>query len=88
MKKRINVTISEELLEKVDSKCNEMGVSRSSYICNKVASAIAQEDLTMQSMIAAAKEVMQSSINANEVKEDLFNVSKSKPLLNKNPYSD
>ncbi|MCB6558291.1 ribbon-helix-helix domain-containing protein, partial [Erysipelatoclostridium ramosum] len=83
MKKRINVTISEELLEKVDSKCNEMGVSRSSYICNKVASAIAQEDLTMQSMIAAAKEVMQSSINSNEVNKDLFNVSKSKPLLNK-----
>lgn len=88
MKKRINVTISEELLEKVDSKCNEMGVSRSSYICNKVASAIAQEDLTMQSMIAAAKEVMQSSINSNEVNKDLFNVSKSKPLLNKNPDSD
>lgn len=88
MKKRINVTISEELLEKVDSKCNEMGVSRSSYICNKVASAIAQEDLTMQSMIAAAKEVMQSSINSNEVKKDLFDVSKSKPLLIKNPDSD
>lgn len=71
MKKRVNITISDELLAKVDSKCKEMGINRSSYICNKVATAIAQEDLTMQGMIAAAKEIMLESFSDEKDSSDL-----------------
>lgn len=71
MKKRVNITISDELLAKVDSKCKEMGINRSSYICNKVATAIAQEDLTMQGMIAAAKEIMLNSFSDENDSSDI-----------------
>lgn len=71
MKKRVNITISDELLAKVDSKCKELGINRSSYICNKVATAIAQEDLTMQGMIAAAKEIMLNSFSDENDSSDI-----------------
>lgn len=62
-KKRINVTMSEELLNKIDRKCHEMGVTRSSFISTKLADYISKEDMAFDSMVAAAKEVMAKSID-------------------------
>lgn len=84
MKKRVNITISDELLAKVDSKCKEMGINRSSYICNKVATAIAQEELTMQGMIAAAKDIMLKNYNDEIKTSNVKSVDASLKAINDN----
>lgn len=66
MKKRINITMSEELLSKIDSKCNEMGVTRSSYIANKIATSIAQEENAMNGIMDVVKQVLENQPKAKE----------------------
>lgn len=65
-KARVNVTMSQELLDKIDKKCEEMGVNRSSFISNKIADVLAKEDLAFDSMVQAAKEVMLKSVEENK----------------------
>lgn len=62
VKARVNVTMSQELLDKIDKKCEEMGVNRSSFISNKIADVLAKEDLAFDTMVQAAKEVMLKSV--------------------------